>query len=581
MPNPLVESQVCLIRPPGVETFRVGTSTLVPPLGLAYIAGAVEATGCSVTVIDSLIAAPLEHAPYFQGYLLGISLAEVASRVPDAAKAVGITCMFTHEWPMVVQLVRLIKASRPDLPVVIGGEHVTATPEFSLATSQADALVLGEGEETAAELFLALVSGSPIDEIVGIAFQRDGEIFVNKRRNRRAKLEAIARPAWHLFDLEAYHENRFVGGVYSEQVTVPMLATRGCPYQCTYCSSPNMWTTRWIPRDPKDVADEIEFYIETYGAGNFPFYDLTAVIKKKWIVDFCHEIIDRGLDITWQLASGTRSEAIDEEVAMLLKQSGMINMAYAPESGSDRTRRIIRKRVKGDKLNQSIAAAAKADLSVAAYMVIGFPHDGRQEMRETLVFLRDIARRGVNDLGSGYYMALPGTELFRTLYERGDIVIDREYFRHILNGLSIYPATSFSYEMGRAELFYWKIRFVAAFYWSRMRVLGLSTVFSSIRETMSGRTHHSKLQTAVRVSLKNGYRSIKVLFKPRWISREQESALFAPWDRIYREITQSRRTAGIEETPVTDSRDLENLNVITALRLDHDVSRSLKLRDVG
>ena len=226
-------------------------------------------------------------------------------------------------------------------------------------------------------------------------------------------------------------------------------------------------------------------------------------------------------------------------------------------------------------------AAANAELSVAAYMVVGFPHDGRQEMRETLTFLRDIAERGVNDLGSGYYMALPGTELFRTLYEKGDIVIDREYFRHILNGLSIYPATSFSEEMGRAELFYWKVRFVAAFYWSRMRVLGLKTVTSSIQETLSGRTHHSKLQTAVRVSIKNGYCSIKVLFKPRWIPMEQETALFAPWDRIYREITMSRRSAGIEETPVTDSRDLEDLNVINALRLDHDVARSLKLGNAG
>jgi radical SAM superfamily enzyme YgiQ (UPF0313 family) len=562
-----------------VETFRVGTSTLVPPLGLAYIAGAIEAQGYSVTLIDSLIAAPLNHTPYFQGYLLGISLSEVAARIPADAKAVGITCMFTHEWPMVVQLVKLIKALRPELPVVVGGEHVTAIPEFSLATSQVDALVLGEGEETAAELFVALVSGNPIDEISGIAFQRDGEIFVNKRRARRRQIDEIARPSWHLFDLEAYHDNRFVGGVYSEQVTVPMLATRGCPYQCTYCSSPNMWTTRWIPRDPKEVADEIESYIETYGAGNFPFYDLTAVIQKKWIVDFCNEIIDRGLDITWQLASGTRSEAIDEEVAALLNRAGMINMAYAPESGSDRTRRFIRKRVTGEKLNKSIAAAASADLSVAAYMVIGFPHDGRQEMRETLDFLRDIAKRGVNDLGSGYYSALPGTELFRTLYENGDVVIDREYFRHILNGLSIYPATSFSYEMSRAELFYWKIRFVAAFYWSRARVLGLKTVFSSIQEMMSNRTHHSKLQTALRVSILNGYRSIKVKFKPRWMSMEEETALFAPWDDIYRKITMSRRAAGIEETPVTDSRDLEDLNVINALKLDHDVARSLRIAD--
>jgi hypothetical protein len=338
-----------------------------------------------------------------------------------------------------------------------------------------------------------------------------------------------------------------------------------------------MWTTRWIPRDPKDVADELEYYIEKYGAGNFPFYDLTAVIQKDWIVAFCKEIIDRGLEITWQLASGTRSEAIDSEVAELLKKSGMINMAYAPESGSDQTRRYIKKRIKGDRLNESIAAAAKAELSVAAYMVIGFPHDGRKEMRETVSFLRDIARHGVNDVGSGYYMALPGTELFRTLYEKGAIVIDREYFRHILNGLAVYPSKSYSETMGRAELFYWKLRFVGAFYWARLRVQGFGNLVASTGESLSSRTHSSKLQTALRISIRNAIMSLKVRFLPRWIPMDEEVRLFEPWDEVYREIVQNRRETGIDTKPEIDSRDLQDLNVIKALRLDHDVSRHLRL----
>ena len=143
---------VCLVRPPGVETFRIGTSTLVPPLGLAYVAGALETAGCAVHVIDALAEAPRTRTRYFQGYLVGLPLADIAARVPADALVVGITCMFTHEWPMVVHLVRLIKERRPEVCVVVGGEHVTAMPEFSLVTSRADALVLGEGEETTTEL---------------------------------------------------------------------------------------------------------------------------------------------------------------------------------------------------------------------------------------------------------------------------------------------------------------------------------------------------------------------------------------------------------------------------------------------
>jgi len=569
---------VSLVRPPAVETFRIGTSTVVPPLGLAYVAAALEERGFRLQVVDAVASAPETNIRYFQGNLVGLPLAEIAGRVAPDAVAVGITCTFTHEWPMVVQLVRLLKARHPHMPVVVGGEHVTAAPEFSLATSLADVLVLGEGEETAAEVFGALAAGTPLDAVAGIAYRRGDDLVVNKRRARRVNLEDLPRPAWHLFDLHTYQAHRFVGPVYSEKLTVPMVATRGCPYQCTYCSSPNMWTTRWVARDPVSVVDEMEHYVRTYGAGNFPFYDLTAVIQKDWIVAFCREILARGLEVSWQLASGTRSEAIDGEVAELLRRSGMVNMAYAPESGSDQTRRYIKKRIQGERLYQSIEAAAKAELSVAAFMVIGFPHDGPEEMRETLAFLREIARRGVNDLGSGYYMALPGTEMFRTLYERGEITINRDYFRHILEGLSLVPAASYSPKLGRLALFYWKFRLVAAFYGSRARVLGLKNMLAAGRQTMSGASHSSRLQSAVRAALRSIPNALKTrFFGERWLSAADEAALFAPWDDIYRQIVTQRREVGIDTVPPLDTRDLQHENVVRALKRDHETARRFQV----
>src|SRR5207245_9065970 len=94
---------------------------------------------------------------------------------------------------------------------------------------------------------------------------------------------------WNLLNIHGY-DDRVYYNANHKGLTVPILATRGCPYQCTYCSSPNMWTQRWIPRDPVDVAEEIEHLHRTYGAVNFPFQDLTAIIRKDWIVAFCREI---------------------------------------------------------------------------------------------------------------------------------------------------------------------------------------------------------------------------------------------------------------------------------------------------
>ena len=76
---------------------------------------------------------------------------------------------------------------------------------------------------------------------------------------------------------------------------MPILATRGCPYQCTFCSSPTMWTTRYLMRDPKEIVDEIEWLMKEYKANDFEFFDLTAIIKKSWILEFCNEIKKRNL----------------------------------------------------------------------------------------------------------------------------------------------------------------------------------------------------------------------------------------------------------------------------------------------
>jgi hypothetical protein len=336
---------ICLIRPPAVECFRFATTSISLPLGLAYIAGSLEAAGHELCVIDAVGEGPSLRTRYCTGFLIGLPLEEVAERIPAEATLVGISVVFTHEWPQVVRLTQLVKERRPDISIVVGGEHVTSMTEFCLMTSPVDFAVLGEGEETIVELADALKRGLPLAGINGLAFRDGDRITVNPRRSRRGDVDSIPWPAWHHFQVETYHENRFVGAIYHDSITMPILATRGCPYQCTYCSSAAMWTPRWIPRDPVKVVDEIQHYVENYGARNFPFQDLTAIVKKQWIVDFCQELLDRKLEITWQLPSGTRSEAIDAEVADLLRRSGMSNMAYAPESGSETTRRLIKKRM--------------------------------------------------------------------------------------------------------------------------------------------------------------------------------------------------------------------------------------------
>lgn len=584
-------SPVCLIRPPAVETFRFSSLSITPPLGLAYVAGALEAAGQPVQVLDAVAEAPTKQTRYFRGYLVGLGFDELAARIPADSKVVGITALFTHEWPAMVQLIEAIKRRLPDVPVVLGGEHVTSMPELCLLTSKADYLVLGEGEETMVELVDALDRGAPMAEMLGIGYRSDGDVgadgdgagghvVVNPRRTRTMAIDEIAWPAWHLIDLDTYHEHRWMGGMWSHNKSVPILATRGCPYQCTYCSAPNMWTPRWIPRDPKLVVDEIQHYYDHDGARNFPFQDLTAIIQRQWIIDFCTELQSRNLDITWQMPTGTRSEAIDDEVAKLLKQTGMISMAYAPESGSEKTRQLIKKKMKSDRMYESMRSAVAAELNVMVFMVIGFPHDTEEHLAENFEFLDNIAEIGINDAAVGFYMALPGTQIFESLYDAGEIHIDRTYFRHILSSTSLWATSTYS-GLGRIKLTRWKFRLMRRFY-SRQRALvgskGLvSTMFQALKSLRNkDESDSTKLQSAFRNGVESFVDTVKVKLRPGgWMPRRKERHFFDGWDALYREIRRRNLETGAAVESPADTTELYQRNITKILKSTHGTRRSI------
>jgi anaerobic magnesium-protoporphyrin IX monomethyl ester cyclase len=575
---------ICLVRPPAVETFRFSSLSITPPLGLAYVAGALDAAGHAVRVVDAVTESPRQHTRYFRGYLVGLRADEIVERIPPDTRLVGITVVFTHEWPAIVRLIEAIKARLPDVPVVLGGEHVTSMPEFCMLTSRADYLVLGEGEETVVELADALERGTPPAELLGVAYREGGDVVVNARRSRTLGIDDIARPAWHLFDLDTYHENRWMGGMYSSTKSVPILATRGCPYQCTYCSAPNMWTPRWIPRDPKLVVDEIEHYVETMGARNFPFQDLTAIIKRDWIVEFCRELLARGLDITWQMPTGTRSEAIDAEVAALLRETNMISMAYAPESGSEVTRQLIKKKMRTDRMLDSMRAAVGADLNVMVFLVIGFPHDTDDHLRENLAFLETIAEIGINDAAVGFYMALPGTQLFESLYDAGEVRIDRAYFRHILSSTSLWATSTYS-GLSRPRLTWWKFRLLRQFYGQQRKLVGSSGLVATARQALRSLRgeggDETKLQSAFRNGMTSLWHTLRTMPTRGWMPRRQERRFFDGWDATYRDIRARNLACGAAVEAPADPAALHERNVTKLLKQTHGTRRRIPLTVVN
>ena len=441
------------------------------PLGLAYIAAALRRSGHRVSLLDAVGAAPELVTNDRHLFRLGLAPEQIVERLDPAADAFGLTNMWSFSWPLVREIAQRIKARFPEQPLICGGEHFTGLPEHSLRTAPIDYIVTGEGEDAVVALVAALERGAPIDDVPGVCYLEDDELVQTAPAVRKSDVDAVPWPAWDLVDIDAYNEHDLINGVHAGK-TVPILATRGCPYQCTYCSSPGMWTTRYITRDPKDVADEIEHYYHTLSARNFPFQDLTAIVKRQWIVDFCQELLGRDLEgITWQFPSGTRYEVIDDEVARLLYLTGGRNLAYAPESGSERTRKLIKKRMKTESLLGAVRASVKNNLNITCFFVLGFPHDEKRDLKHTLRLVRRLALSGIDDIAIGFFFPIPNTELYRQLVEQGRVALDDEQaFDEFLltpiyaNEARLTEAHNYCEHLSALQLTLWKFRLLASFY---------------------------------------------------------------------------------------------------------------------
>ncbi|MDX2171040.1 MAG: radical SAM protein [Deltaproteobacteria bacterium] len=456
-----------LIRGPSVVGRYALTLNGTPPISLAYLAGSLTAAGHEAQVIDAVgEALGAMHPGYRPDIVInGLTVAEIVARIRTDTDLVGISCLFSHEWPLIRQLIAAIAARFPGVPIVLGGEHATAVPELCLADAPAlTACALGEGEETVVELLEACVGGGDLAQVAGIVCRTPAGPRRTAPRARIRDVDAIPLPRWDLTPIEPYLAGGFSFGVDRGR-TMALLATRGCPYQCTFCSSPQMWTTRYTTRTPALVVDEIEDYVRRYGMQNVDFYDLTSVVQRDWILAFCRELDARGLRITWQLPSGTRSEALDEEVLRAMYRSGCRNVSYAPESGSERTLHAIKKKVKVDRITASMRAAVRVGLNVKANILIGFPDEQPHDVHETLRFLWRMARAGVHDVSVWTFSPYPGSELFAQLQAAGTLPrLDDDYYASLLSYSDISGAVSYAAALPAKRLQRYRVGGLLLFY---------------------------------------------------------------------------------------------------------------------
>ena len=481
--------KVQILRPFSVYSKTAYSSVMTLPVGPAYIASMLEAAGYAVDIIDAQGESILDLRSAGNGRykIQGLSTEEVIARIDPDAAVLGISLMFSQEWPLHRELLREIHRAYPDLIIVAGGEHSTAMPELLLESDIGiEYVVKGEGEIPFLELLHRLATDAPSTDIGGIVYIDPEGNYVDGGLSRRIlDIDNLPWPAWHKCEVPAYFTGNWSSGIAHGR-NMPILATRGCPYQCTFCSNPTMWTTRYVMRDPALVVDEIEHLIDTYGANSIDFADLTAIVRTDWILSFCAELERRKLDLNWQLPSGTRSEALDESALQALLRSGCSFLVFAPESGSQATLDQIRKRLKIDNIRATVGAAVDVGHTVKINFIIGFPDERRGSILKTVWECVRMAFRGANDCNVAVFTPYPGSELYREMRDNGQIPEpDDKYFLDLLVQFDFTVIKSHCLAVPGWELALYRFFAMSSFY-SLSYLLHPGRLWRAIRSVVGG-----------------------------------------------------------------------------------------------
>lgn len=388
-----------------------------PPLNLAYLSRALANAHIEHAIIDTLATTHHFTSKEFGLPVHGMSYEEVVRRIPEETKVIGISSMFTSEFLIIRELVGHIKARFPHVIIILGGEHATAmAPAILKFEDGIDYVLAGEAETSLVEFLNRLESNQDIFETSGLVYKNaQGDIITNARASRLIDLNDFY-PLWDKIPVKFYNDHKLSLSRVNLK-GMPILATRGCPYRCTFCSNEQMWGTRYVMRSIDSIIKEMKEAIATYGVEHFDFLDLSTSINKKWFKKLLEALISELPGITWEMSVGTRSEILDEEILSLLKESGTTQITYAPESGSPKISKMIQKKLNLSKMYDSVAAASRLGMDVKSNTIIGFPREGLWDLLQTVMMAFKLGWLGTKNVCIFVFSAYPGSELFDEKYQ--------------------------------------------------------------------------------------------------------------------------------------------------------------------
>lgn len=374
------------------------------PLGPAYVAAVLEAAGLEVKVVDLTFADSRRVEPdVVKRAILGLE--------PDAVGMSSLTCNV----PGAYRLARALKGERGDLPIVLGGPHVSALPERTLEECPAlDAVAVGEGEYSFRDFLAAFFSRGISDQmkgIRGIVFRNGNRIEGGREPVYIENVDELPLPARHLFNLKMYMESSKAFSSAGRPIA-SMVSSRGCPHHCVFCTRSNNGF-RYRGRSADSVVSEME-KLRDLGFTEVQIVDDNFTESRQRVVEICRLIKERGLDLKFNLPNGVRVDRVDEELLSMMYDAGFYAMHLGVESGDDRVLKVINKGTNTEQIRNAIRVASKIGFELMLYIIVGLPGSTVESERNTLSFVREMQVPFTFSVCTPY----PGSPLWETVKDK-------------------------------------------------------------------------------------------------------------------------------------------------------------------
>ncbi len=381
-----------------------------PPIGLAYLAAYIKKkTDWNVRIFDQL------------------SYSDTIKKIKELKpEVIGLTAVSSNYY-IVKEIAKKLKKISPDSTLIIGGVHVTTSPE-SFNDSVFDIAVTGEGEIPFSRVLESIkqnkgIKTKELKKIKGIIFRENKESICTGSGECIDNLDEIPMPARDLLNMKYYRFPSFLSKDGFEP-SGSMITSRGCPYNCKFCSSSAFWGRRIRFFSAKRVANEIETLYKKYKYRSIIIYDDLFPINKERLREITKLLKQRNLLGKIKFYVYGRADVFDEEHAQLLKKLNVVSITFGFETGSQKVLNYLKGGIISVKDNKkALDIARKYGFDVGGFFMVGSPYETAKDMKETYDFIKNNSLRNFSVYQT---IAFPGTAIWNYAIENK--IIDKDYY---------------------------------------------------------------------------------------------------------------------------------------------------------